>query len=240
METLKFNLSSNGAVFKKPHINTVNLTYSHIHKIALLGLLGAIIGLKGHNLKEKEDVFPEFYEELKGLKISILPQAPFIPKTLKDITDTSGFSNKKATFVIQEQVLLNPKWTIYIQQGDVSDELYEKLKDMLLKNWAVYIPYLGRNHYQANIDNVEIINLELADLDEISSIDSLINEKDFEFVEDFSLDDDLFEVGEYYPVRFRPFINYYIEEKMYLTNKAVELKEGSHIYIDDDKSLYFF
>lgn len=240
MEVIKFELSSTGAVFKKPYINNLNLTYSHIHKIALLGILGAILGLEGHNQKKESEMYPEFYEKLKGLKVSILPHTPFIPKALKDITDTSGFSNKGQTFVIKEQCLINPRWTIYIQRGEIDNDLYELLKEMLLREWAKYSPYLGRNHYHATRENVEIINLKAISLKDVSKVDSLIKEKDFDFIEDFSLEENLFETGEYYPVRFRPYINYYIEEKMYLTNKAIEVKKNNVIYVDKDKHLYFF
>jgi len=241
METIKFELSGTGASFKKPYINDkINLTYSHIHKIALLGMFGAILGLGGHEQKEEDDMYPEFYKELKGLKISILPYTPFIPKTIKNITDTSGFSNKGETFTTKEQALVNPKWTIYIQKGEINDDLYEKLKEMLLKEWGKYSPYLGKNHYQATRKDIEIINLETIDLGAINKIDSLIKEKDFKFVDDFSLEENLFETGEYYPIRYRPYANYYIEEKMYLTNKTIEIKKGNLIYVDNDKYLYFF
>jgi CRISPR-associated protein Cas5h len=240
VETIKFELSGAEATFKKPYINNMNLTYSHIHKIALLGMLGAILGLEGHEQEEKEDIYPEFYEKLKGLKVSILPHTPFIPKTIKDVTDTNGFSNKGETFVTREQALVNPKWTIYVQKGETNDILYGKLKEMLLKEWAKYSPYLGRNHYQATRENAEIINLKAIDLEDVNKIDSLIKEKDFEFVEDFSLEENVFETGEYYPTKYRPYVNYYIEEKMYLTNKVIEVKEGNSIYVDKNRYLYFF
>ena len=111
---------------------------------------------------------------------------------------------------------------------------------MLLKEWGEYSPYLGKNHYKATRRNVEIINLEAVELENVSKIDSLVNEKVFEFVDDFSLEENLFKTGEYYPIKYRPYANYYIEEKMYLTNKTIEIKEGNLIYVDNNKYLYFF
>ena len=48
MEALKFTLSGNGAFFKDNVINTVYLTYGNIHRVALLGMFGAILGYGGY------------------------------------------------------------------------------------------------------------------------------------------------------------------------------------------------
>jgi CRISPR-associated protein Cas5h len=49
MKALSFNLSGNFAHFKKPDVNSyAYFTYSHIHKVALLGIIGAILGLEGY------------------------------------------------------------------------------------------------------------------------------------------------------------------------------------------------
>lgn len=69
-EAIKFDLSGKNASFRKPDVNVkVYFTYNNIHKIALLGILGAIIGLKGWRnyvlFQEEEPEYPEFYSELK-------------------------------------------------------------------------------------------------------------------------------------------------------------------------------
>ena len=50
MEILKFKLSGKNAFFKKPEVNTYcYFTYGNIHRVALLGILGAILGYKGYS-----------------------------------------------------------------------------------------------------------------------------------------------------------------------------------------------
>ena len=50
MEILKFTIKGSNAFFKKPDVNTyLYLTYGNIHKIALIGILGAILGYCGYN-----------------------------------------------------------------------------------------------------------------------------------------------------------------------------------------------
>ena len=44
MEAVKFTLSGRNAFFKKPEVNAYYyFTYSQIHKIALMGMFGAIL-----------------------------------------------------------------------------------------------------------------------------------------------------------------------------------------------------
>ena len=85
MEILRFTLSGKNAFFKKPDVNTYNyFTYGNIHKVALLGIFGAILGYHGYiqynensSKRKKGDLeasYPEFYQKLKDLKISILPK----------------------------------------------------------------------------------------------------------------------------------------------------------------------
>ena len=54
MEILKFNLKGSHAFFKVPEVNTYYyFTYGNIHKVALLGMLGAIMGYKATKWKIK-------------------------------------------------------------------------------------------------------------------------------------------------------------------------------------------
>lgn len=49
MRALKFTLSGKNAFFKKPEVNAYfYFTYGQIHRVALLGILGAIVGYKGY------------------------------------------------------------------------------------------------------------------------------------------------------------------------------------------------
>ena len=65
MEAIKFNLSGKLAHFKNPENNYyIEFTYGNIHKPALLGLLGAMIGLRGRK-QAKNLGYIEYYKKLK-------------------------------------------------------------------------------------------------------------------------------------------------------------------------------
>ena len=75
MNSLKFTLKGKTAFFKIPEVNSVcYFTYGNIHKPALLGILGAVLGYGGYTQqKQNGSEFPEYYEKLRDINISIVP-----------------------------------------------------------------------------------------------------------------------------------------------------------------------
>jgi len=198
MKAISFELSGKTACFRKPDVNQfAYFTYNNIHKPALLGLFGAILGLAGHiqlfnenrrieeenkSIKKKKDKialnngYPEFYEKLKGLKISITPLAPngYFSKKIQVFNNSVGYASKEkgGNLIVREQWLENPKWKIMILD-DGSNE-YKKLKDYLVNRKSVFIPYLGKNDHPAKINVVNEIELTTDfTLDDGICIDSL-------------------------------------------------------------------
>ena len=99
MKVLKFNLSGKFAFFKNEVMNDMYDTYPHIHKPALLGLFGAILGYNGYAQTQKvfgtkEIDFPEYYEKLKDLKIAIVPKKQSFTKVLETFTNTTSMFNR--------------------------------------------------------------------------------------------------------------------------------------------------
>ena len=71
MKVLRFTLSGKHAFFIKPEVyKYYYITYGLIHRVALLGLLGAVMGYSVYaqiGQKKQTDVpeYPEFYQQLK-------------------------------------------------------------------------------------------------------------------------------------------------------------------------------
>jgi CRISPR-associated protein Cas5h len=174
MKALRFILSGKTACFRKPDVNVfAYFTYNNIHKPSLLGILGAIIGLGGHNqlfdknrgLKKGslsyDDGFPEFYKKLKELKIAITPLAPngYFSKKIQTFNNSVGYASfeQGGNLVVREQWLENPSWQILIL--DDESEVFQKINEYLLGGKSVFIPYLGKNDHPAKIDEVRIVEL---------------------------------------------------------------------------------
>ncbi|WP_418180861.1 type I-B CRISPR-associated protein Cas5b [Aliarcobacter lanthieri] len=210
MRAISFEISGKTAIFKKPDVNSyAYFTYNNIHKPALLGILGAIIGLDGYTklhdnnrgLKEGKlgfnSGFPEFYEKLKDLKVSIIPLSKngYFSKKIQTFNNSVGYASQElgGNLIVREQWIENPKWQIIILENSTTE--YEKIKEYLLNKKAVYIPYLGKNDHIANIDKVKEIELnENLYLDEGLYIDSL-------FIKDGKIDG--FQKGEETPFIFQ-------------------------------------
>ena len=221
MKAIKFNLSGKFAHFKKPDVNSyAYFTYSHIHKIAVLGILGSILGLKGYNQFEtKEMKYPEFYEKLKDFKISIIPKKPYFTKKIQTFNNSVGYASeeKGGNLIVREQWLENVSWDILVLENESNE--FEELKERLFKKEFVFIPYLGKNDFPANIDNVEIVYLQKA-TKPLQSI-SLVPKNEIKFIKQ-PRKGDVFYYEEYLPVRLKEEYVIYEFEKMVLSSMIVE------------------
>jgi len=140
---------------KKPDINEdVYLTYNCLHKPALLGILGSIIGLKGYyQAFEKNQVeFPEYFQELNPIPVGIQPiNSPNgnFQKTIIPYNNSVGYASKEegGNLIIKEQTLINPSYRIYLLL-DIDKEKEKSLYENLMNRETVFIPYLGKNDFQ--------------------------------------------------------------------------------------------
>ena len=195
MEILRFKLSGKNAFFKKPEVNTYcYFTYGNIHKVALLGIFGAILGYSGYTqiqdmIKPKkkktklEPSYPEFYERLKDLKVAILPlnEKGNIPKKIQAFNNSVGYASREqgGNLIVKEQWLENPAWEICVL---IDCEEAEKLKDAIQNHKCVYYPYLGKNDHLADIEFISVDEAKLAADEELYRIDSFIKRDDIELV----------------------------------------------------------
>ena len=247
MKAISFELSGRTACFRKPDVNQYTyFTYNNIHKPALLGLLGAILGLAGHIqlhnenrrieeenklIKKKADKkplnegYPEFYQKLKDLKISIIPLVPngYFSKKIQVFNNSVGYASKEmgGNLIVREQWLESPIWKIMILD-DGSDE-YKKLKEYLSDGKSVFIPYLGKNDHPAKIDNVEEIVLsDNLVMNDGRYIDSLFI-KNSDKIDGWQREGEqpyLFQ--EVSPVRFQKEYHFYEYETLVFTNMEIE------------------
>jgi len=149
MKLISFDLKADFAFFRKPDTNaTINLSYNIIHRPAVLGILGAIIGLEGYKEKGK---MPQYYEVLKNMRIGIEPlnhDKGNYAKTNIKYSNTVGYANKGTTFLTEELTLIKPEYRIYLLL-DEEDSFQKQLVENLKKGYAEYIPYLGKNEFTA-------------------------------------------------------------------------------------------
>jgi len=150
---ISIDLYADFGMLKKPDTNDpVYLTFNMLHKPALLGIIGAIIGLEGFKEKGK---LPEYYEKLHSLKIGIKPlkhENGNFQKSMVKYNNATGLANKDAsnkhgaTLNIIEQFLIAPAFRCYFLL-DTDNELHQKINDNLKIYHAEFLPYLGKNEF---------------------------------------------------------------------------------------------
>lgn len=243
MKLLKFNLHGKTAHFKKPDVNAyAYYTYSHIHKIALYGILGAILGLGGYN-QQREEKYPEFYARLKEVRLGIVPigkRRGYFSKKMITFNNSVGYANIGAdkapcNLVVREQWLEDVAWEIYIALDDLKDvELKEKLVEYILNSKAEYIPYLGKNDHIANISNPQLVECDTEE--DVEQINSLF------YYDEVELDDEAIDTNEvtylfkdYMPTDLKKENNMYELKELAFTNRAVEDLNDQVIILDGEK-----
>jgi CRISPR-associated protein Cas5h len=179
MKSLSFTLSGPAACFRQPDVNAkVYFTYNNIHRVALLGLLGAVLGLRGYRNAKlyglEECAYPEFYEVLSPLMASVVPNGKngYFAKKLQYFNNSVGYAYKEdgGNLQVREQWLENPSWTVFLVQHELADAVWRELCDYLLQGKCVYIPYLGRNDFPAQIDDMQMVELSPSRLQRIHSL----------------------------------------------------------------------
>lgn len=186
---ISFDLFADFGFFKKPFSNEkldLYLTFNMMHKPALLGILGAILGLKGYIGYGK---LPEYYQKLKSLKVGIEPvginkntgkhfhEKGIFPKTTIKYNNAVGYANSQGgTLNIHEQVIINPAYRCYVLLDDsINTDLQSKLEEYLYNGYAEYLPYFGKNEFSCwwEKDSLQEYNFEVLKLDNPFSISSI-------------------------------------------------------------------
>lgn len=247
MKVFKFTLQGKTAFFKKPEVNSyLYFSYGHIHRVALLGIFGAIRGYNGYNQMGKNEIYPEFYEKLKELKIAIVPlnRNGIINKKVNVFNNSVGYASKEqgGNLIVKEQWLENPKWEIYFL---LDSEEAEKLAHNIMNREFIYVPYLGKNDHFAELSDFEVIEGGIAK--DFNLIDSFFKKNNYQLVmeeeDDFSFDEVeekiIYKYEEKFPVELDKETNQYILENLVFTNNNIEIKNQGLVYKVKDKIIEF-
>ena len=245
MKVLEFKLTGDTAFFKIPEVNTYRyLTYSSIHKISLLGILGSIAGLKGYGLNQ-DNKYPEFYERLMEVKCSISIEDPKnIKKKYQSFNNSAGYASyeKGNNLIVTEQWLEKPCWTIRLLVDSIPEDL--PIVDNLINKKTIYIPYLGKNDHFANIYGVKLVEME--EVQELSGrieMDGLYLTELFTVFSKRSLQK-IYKFSENLPIKLDEQFNQYIKADFSQTNGVLQLKEDRSIpegaiFTKDNMYFYF-
>lgn len=224
-------------------------TYRNPHKLAILGMLGNMLGLKGYNNKtfsKSKSIYPEWYEKLQDLKVAVVNNSEtgtFI-SAVNEYSNTTGLHEADGnTLLIKENWLYNTSWTVYVL-GDskIIDEIADRMENRKYNGML----YLGKSqHYVEKIKDAERISLEdMKRIDEdnlATRIDSLFIDKNIEVKRAMFGSNGTFEFIQRMPVKFRENTVYYFKEMMKWTDKEVVIRNAkeSNFYEYQEKVIQF-
>ena len=154
MKLLSFNLSGSFAAFRDPSVTANQTVYFIPSKSAIIGLLGAILGVKrGHDLETLYSV--DYLELFKITNIGI--QLCNDPKKITMFTNHVSME-ESITKPFKTELLELPEYVIYVSS---SKEYMEKMINNISENNFVFSPYLGHTYCPARIDNLKIYSTEI-------------------------------------------------------------------------------
>jgi len=233
MRAIKFTLSGTAAFFKKPEFNSYYyFTYGQIHRVALLGMFGAMLGLGGYNQqKYSQSEYPEFYSELNDIKVAIVPRGEkgYFAKKIQTFNNSTGFASFEAggNLIVKEQWLEHPSWDIYVLLNE--NQWSEKIAQALEKKESIHTLYLGKNDHLANISDVVMVNLAkpIDDLMEVVSLCfknnvRIVKESSGPIIKTKSEIKTLWQYEEDLPNKLTLQTNHYEVDRFLLTNAKVE------------------
>lgn len=235
MEALCFNLNGKTAFFKNPEVNSeLNYSYGCIHKPALLGILGAILGYGGYAQQYvRKTIFPEYYEKLKDLKISIVPtsKSGTFPKKIQTFNNSVGYASQEdgGNLIVNEVWLENPSWDVYVL---LDCEQANLISHHILDRRCMYYPFLGKNDHPATINDPKVLSLQPL-MDDEFTLNSIGLFNHFEIVEDPTIC-----YQEYLPIRLSEETNLY-ELDYFFFSDALLITKGE-IYCDGNRNLAFY
>lgn len=172
MEKLvSIDLYADFGMLKKPDTNEpICLTFNMLHKPALLGILGAILGLEGFKERGK---LPKYYTALIDLRVGIEPlnhENGNFKKSIIKYNNSTGLASKETggNLILTEQTLISPGYRCYLLLN-MNDPLQNRLDDYLSNNRAEFIPYIGKNEFSAWWENYS----------HYSDIEEVLNEDEY-------------------------------------------------------------
>ncbi len=152
MKGIQLRIKGNWGHFKKPETNNNPLSHDIITKTALIGMVGAVIGIERDKMKE---LFPQLSEDLiYGVQLE---------RNLKKIS--WGFTSKSAYEPVTSgspkyfEFLKSPSFIVALAiRSFRSIDIFDKFSSYVKEGKAVYTPILGWHNCPAELEFISESN----------------------------------------------------------------------------------
>ena len=155
MNILSFRLTGQFAAFKDPSVTSNQTVYYIPSKSALIGLLGAMIGIERDNNSLGLLYGNNYMNFFSKIRIGI--RCEFQPRKITYYTNHRSLI--KATMKpFKKELVENPQYRIFVLVNNNEDTEFDKLKTSIFENRFTYSPYLGHAYCQALVSDPKIEN----------------------------------------------------------------------------------
>lgn len=149
MQVLSFSASGSFAAFKDPSVTTNYLVYFVPSKSAIVGMIGAMLGVARSN--SLGDIYEEPYIRLYnktrvGIRMNSMPKK--VTFYTNHRTLLRGKNRERYAKPVKAELLENPSYTIFVE-SESSDRVYDAIRE----HDFVYTPYLGHAYCPATISD---------------------------------------------------------------------------------------
>lgn len=145
MKAFQFMAEGNWGHFKKPETNNNPLTHDLITKTAVIGLIGAVLGVERQEMKK---LFPQLSNNLL-YGVQLLSQ---VKKVSWGFTSRTAINPTTSGSPKYFEFLKNPAFKIVLAlKSNASQNEFEKFLTSIKNNEAVYTPVLGWHNCPANL-----------------------------------------------------------------------------------------
>lgn len=153
MKILSFHVSGHFAAFRDPSITTAQSVYYIPSKSAIIGLLGALVGVqRDNNLGE---IYSQGYLNfLSATKIGISFNS--IPKKVVFFTNHRSLKEPKAK-PFKSELVESPNYTIFVK---TEEQIFERLEKAIKNNEYSFSPYLGHLYCPAIVSELQVYDTE--------------------------------------------------------------------------------
>jgi CRISPR-associated protein Cas5h len=189
MKALSFEIAGALAHYKKIYATTSALTYAIPSKTAMYGYVGAILGLN----KEGSNSYLSHFEEgscLIGLQIMNPIRYKRVNTNLRP-TPNRFVKNRKPTSM---EYVAEPRYRVYFWHKEQG--IYNRLKQHLEENTAVYTPTLGLSNLLSSFEYKGEVDFERIDEAETTYIHSVFSKEQFDSFDHAAIVEDESEIME--------------------------------------------
>jgi len=181
LNVLSFRLTGDFAAFRDPSVTSNQTVYYIPSKSAIIGLIGAIIGVQRGNKLDR--IYGEDYINLFSVtKVGMCLKSE--PKKTTFFTNHRSLKETKSK-PFKTELVENPKYTIFVM---TESNYFDRLRKAIEKREYVYSPYLGHAYCPARIDDLHVHpHLNIVDPEERITTCVVLDESetyrnDFEFL----------------------------------------------------------